>query len=125
MKKIIFVLLVLTARAEFNSEAFLEALAMKETGIGWNGEPGLYGELSKWQIMPVVWRQEMGAEPFVEARNGKRARVCTLKHLARLRQRTGDNVERLATCWHFGASHAGKSSVWGQEVANVYEDLCR
>lgn len=129
MKIIIMCLLVLTARAEFNTEAFLQALAMKETGTGWNGEPGPCGELSKWQITATTWRQEMDV-PFAAARNEQIARACALRHLARLRAQitaVGHDAtpERLATCWHYGASHKRKPSVWGREVANLYESLTR
>lgn len=120
---LLFLAFALTARAEINTEAFLEALAMKETGMGWNGEPGPCGELSKWQIMPSAWRDEMGDEPFARARDGDRARVCVLRRIARFRARVGDNPERIATCWHYGPRHRSSASVWGQEVANLYESL--
>ena len=126
MKKIIlFVLLALSARAEFNTERFLEALAMKETGLAWNGQPGPCGELSKWQITERTWYEEMGAVPFCAAYDGEWARKCTLARLLRIRGYVGDNPERIATCWHFGLSHRGTPSVWGQEVANLYGELAK
>jgi len=120
--------LALTARADFRPESFLAALAMKETGRGWNGKPGPAGELSRWQITRSVWREEMGREDFAHAARFDRARVCVLRHLAALRERIvaageGPTPERLATCWHFGPSHAKRASEWGQEVANLYERI--
>lgn len=132
--------------SSFENEAFLEALAMKETGMGWDGQAGPCGELSKWQITKRVWWQalnlpmvrkilaEENAEfvlsiPFeVAAKNGHLARMVTEIHLIWLSDRiraAGQDVtaERLATCWHFGASHARKPSEWGQDVANLYETL--
>lgn len=122
-------LLVLTVRAEINTEAFLDALAMKETGTGWNGKPGPCGELSRWQVTERTWKQET-ALPFDRARDAGTARAVVLLHMERLRRQIEGSghvatPERLATCWHFGASHAGKPSEWGREVANLYEDLCR
>lgn len=113
---------------EFSPEKFLEALAMKETGQGWDGKPGPCGELSRWQITSTVWAEEMPGVPFSEAYNDERARECALKHLARLRKQIiaaghRPTPERLATCWHYGASHRWVASRWGQEVENVYHVL--
>lgn len=107
-----------------DADRLAEALAQKETGTGWNGRPGAAGELSRWQITPVVWRQH-SREPFAEARDPAKARVVALRHLEWLADqitRAGQRVtvERLATCWHFGASRARRASVWGTEVANLY-----
>jgi hypothetical protein len=123
-----FTLWASSVRPDFQTDIFLEALAMKETGAGWNGQPGPCGELSRWQIMPVVWRQHMGSVPFVRAFEEKQARVCALRHIAWLRARIiaaghKPTPERVATCWHYGASHRSRSSVWGQEVANLYDSL--
>lgn len=105
-----------------------DALAQKETGLRWDGRPGRFGELSRWQITPAVWVQH-SPEPFeTAARDEAKARAVALKHLAWLRAqlvRRGvePTAERLATCWHFGLGHARRASVWGQEVANLYEVL--
>lgn len=123
MKMLIFALLVLTAQAEINTHALLDVIAAKETGTGWDGRPGLCGELSRWQITEGVWRDRMGGEPFENARIVHRAQICALRHIAWLRRYTGDNVERLATCWHYGHTHRNRPSAWGQEVANLYESL--
>lgn len=101
-----------------------DALAQKETGAGWDGRPGPKGELSRYQITEIVWRQH-STEPFAQARIESKARDVALAHLEWLAaqiRRAGQRVtvERLATCWHFGASHARRSSAWGTEVANLY-----
>jgi hypothetical protein len=134
---ILFVLLAFVVRAEterqpivIHTEAFLESLAMKETGLGWNGEPGPCGELSKWQITESAWYEEMIYEPFACASQSERARVCVLKRIGRIRRVLDEHgipatAERIATCWHYGLSHRGAPSAWGQEVANVYDSLSR
>ena len=107
---------------------FLEALAQKETGAAWDGRPGRAGELSRWQITPMVWRQH-SAEPFaIAARDEAKARAVALAHLQWLEVRiraagAAATPERLATCWHYGASYARRRTTWGQEVANLYGDL--
>ena len=108
-----------------HTEAFLEALAMKETGMGWDGRPGPCGELSKWQITEEAWHEEMPGVPFDRARDGDRARECVLKRLERFRRHGVTTVEGLATCWHFGLSHRRAPSSWGQEVANLYGELSK
>lgn len=109
---------------DFAREA--EALAQKETGVKWDGRPGRFGELSRWQITRAVWVQHSTESFAVAARDEPKARSVALKHLAWLRGqllRRGiePTAERLATCWHFGLGHARRASVWGQEVANLYE----
>jgi hypothetical protein len=106
----------------------LECLAMKETGTGWNGRPGPCGELSRWQITETVWRQHMAPLPFRKARDPLLAKTCACMHLAWLsvqieRRHLPVTPGRLATVWHFGMSHAARSSEWGLEVANLYNDL--
>ena len=132
MKKFIALIALAVAAhvAEFRTEIFLESLAMKETGLGWNGKPGPCGELSRWQIMPAVWHQHMGAMPFEHARDVKLARLCALRHIEWLSERitaTGmkPTPERVATCWHYGHTHRRRASAWGQEVANLYEIFSR
>jgi len=112
--------------AEFRTEKFLESLAMKETGLRWDGKPGPCGELSKWQILEMVWIEEMPGVPFSEARNEDVARVCVLRHIERLcasirAAHIKPTAERIATCWHYGASHRRHASVWGTEVQNLYD----
>jgi hypothetical protein len=107
----------------------LEALAMKETGQKWDGQPGPRGELSRYQITEEVWKMH-SSEPFSEARNESKARAVALSHLnwlAAVLIRHGINVtaERLATCWHYGASYFRRWTTWGQEVANLYEEATR
>lgn len=126
----LFALTVAAHAAEFKPAIFLEALAQKETGVHWNGEPGPCGELSRWQLMPAVWRQHMGDEPFENARVESKARLCVLLHLYWLFHRIESagveaTPERLATCWHYGHTHRRSSSEWGREVANLYEALSR
>lgn len=104
----------------------LESIAQKEVGGIWDGRPGPCGELSRYQISFAVWIQH-SREPFAEARNEAKARAVALKHLAWLRaqiaaRHQGPSVERIATCWHFGAGHAGRKSEWGELVANLYRD---
>ena len=101
-----------------------EALAQKETGGIWDGRPGPAGELSRYQITERVWRQH-SAEPFAQARVEAKARAVALAHLDWLAvqiRASGQavTVERLATCWHFGWTHARRRSVWGTEVENLY-----
>src|SRR4051812_25105289 len=110
--RILLALIALTVAAhaaEFRTGIFLEALAQKETGLAWNGKPGPCGELSRWQIMPAVWAQHMAGEPFRRANYEARARLCAQLHVEWLTARiTAAGVdttpERIATCWHFGAS---------------------
>ena len=120
--------LTLAAHAATTDRVFLDALSMKEVGRGWDGKPGPCGELSRWQITWDVWVQEMPGVPFESAYDEATARACALKHLARLRaliigagQRP--TPERLATCWHFGASHRRRASEWGREVQNLCESV--
>jgi len=125
---VIFLLLAIAARAaEIDMPRFLQVLAMKETGLGWNGRPGPCGELSAWQITETVWRQHMAPRPFRQARDPALARACAVKHLAWLIAGIGNRgleltPARLATAWHFGLSHAGRRSEWGTEVAGLYFD---
>ncbi len=113
-------------QANFDREA--EALAQKETGLRWDGRPGKFGELSRWQITPAVWAQH-SSEPFeTAARVEAKAHAVALKHLAWLTAQLvkagiDPTAERLATCWHYGLSRKQRGSVWGQEVANLYEVL--
>jgi hypothetical protein len=125
----LFALTVAACAAELDTDKFLEALALKETGLTPDAV-GPRGELSRWQIMPVVWHQHMQGEPFRRAKYEARARLCAVRHLAWLRARIvaaghEPTPERLATCWHYGASHRRRPSVWGQEVANLYEALTK
>ena len=104
------------------------ALMQKETGLAWDGRPGAAGELSRWQITPVVWRQH-SAEPFARAaRDVAKARAVARAHLEWLQDRlrkagVAVTPERLATCWHYGASQARRPAQWGAEVANLYYDF--
>ncbi len=130
MRLLMFLILALTAQAAFDADKFLTALAAKETGLAWNGKPGPCGELSRWQIMPEVWAQHMPGVPFEFARDAGWAEQCARLHLAWLADRIHvagqrPTPERLATCWHYGASHARRASAWGQEVENLYKELCR
>ena len=111
-----------------DTDRLLEALAQKETGARWDGRPGPVGELSRWQITPVVWAQH-SREPFADAaRVESKARAVALAHLEWLGGRlvaahVAVTVERLATTWHFGASYARRRTSWGTEVSNLYGAL--
>lgn len=117
-----------TPLQEIDTNRLLEALAQKETGAAWNGRPGPFGELSRWQITPVVWAQH-SREPFaIAARNEAKARAVAIAHLEWLRDRlvaarVPVTVERLATTWHFGATYARRRTSWGTEVSNLYGAL--
>lgn len=115
-------------RAEIDVGRMIDALAMKETGLRWDGHPGLRGELSAWQITETVWRQHMEAEAFFDACVPALARVCALRHVRWLvaqieRRGLAVTPQRVATAWHFGLSHAAHSTEWGLEVGNLYQDL--
>jgi hypothetical protein len=104
---------------------FLEALAQKETGLAWDGTPGRFGELSRWQITPDVWISYSRESFATAARDETKARAVAVAHLAWLRGRIvaagqQPTAERLATCWHYGHSHRRRSSTWGREVENLY-----
>jgi len=104
------------------------ALRMKETGVAWDGKPGPAGEFSAFQLTEPTWRQHMAPLPFSQARDPALARACAVKHLRWLVeqiQRRGLPVtpQLVATCWHYGLSHATKRTQWGLEVANLYHDL--
>jgi hypothetical protein len=115
-------------RAQVDVEHMADVLPLKEVGLGWNGQPGPAGELSDWQITRGVWDYHMAPAPFSQARNPAQARACAVKHIKWLAQqieRRGLAVtpQRVATCWHYGLSHAARRSQWGLEVANLYHDL--
>jgi hypothetical protein len=115
-------------RAEIDVGREIDALAMKETGLRWDGRPGLCGELSAWQITEKVWRQHMAPAPFSDAREPALARVCALRHVRWLiaqieRRGLAVTPQCVATAWHFGLSRAARSTEWGLEVANLYNDL--
>ena len=88
MKLLIIFALILPPAARAaeltNFAAFERALAMKETGTGWNGRPGRAGELSSWQITPGIWALEMPGVPFSQARDRAQAEKCLIFHVARL-----------------------------------------
>lgn len=113
------------ARAETDLARLADALAHKETGLGWSGRPGRVGELSRYQLTRICWAQH-SREPFdIAARDEAKARAVALAHLAWLRSQLAARgiaatPERLATVWHSGLRHARRSSEWGQQVANLY-----
>ena len=125
---IFFALVIAASAAELDVPCFVDVLPLKETGLRWDGRPGLCGELSAWQITETVWRQHMAPAPFSDAREPALARVCALRHVRWLVaqiERRGLVVtpQRVATAWHFGLSRAARSTEWGLEVANLYNDL--
>jgi hypothetical protein len=136
IRRLPFVLLVLfaltaSARAEVLDVGHLvDALGMKETGLRWDGNPGPAGELSDYQITAGVWNDQMAPRPFGEARNPVLARACAVKHvrwlMAQIRRRgLAVTPLRVATCWHYGITWAGRRTEWGMEVANLYFDITR
>jgi hypothetical protein len=125
---IFFLLAISASAAEIDVSRFLEAIAAKETGLRWDGQPGPCGELSRYQITETVWRQHMAPAPFALARDPAQARTCAVKHLHWLiaqieRHGLAVTPQHVATAWHFGLSRAGRRSQWGIEVANLYRDL--
>ncbi len=125
---VLWLLSGLHLQAEIDVGRFLQAIAIKETGSGWNGVPGPCGELSRWQIIQAVWRQHMGSLPFSAARDPALARTCAQRHIRWLiagieRRRLIATPQRVATAWHYGLSRAGQRTRWGMEVANLYNDL--
>lgn len=118
----------LCLRAEIDISRFLEAIAFKETGTGWDGRPGPSGELSRYQITETVWRQHMGTLPFAAARDPVMARTCAQRHIRWLiagidRRSLAVTPQRVATVWHYGLSRARRQTQWGLELANLYSDL--
>lgn len=103
-----------------------DAIAHKETGLGWDGRYGPTGELSRYQITRGVWEQH-SREPFSECRNEAKARAVALLHLqwlASMIERVGVEVtpERLATTWHYGWTHRRTASEWGRMVEGLYNE---
>jgi hypothetical protein len=114
--------------SEIDVARMAEMLSLKEVGIYWNGLPGPAGELSEFQLTEPTWRQHMAPLPFSQARDPALARLCAVRHLRWLVQQIehrglAATPQRVATCWHYGLGHAGRSSQWGLEVANLYHDL--
>ena len=130
---VLLVLLILSAPArvaDLDIPRLVDALRMKESGLGWNGRPGPGGELSAWQITECVWRQHMMPLPFSEAHDPELAHACAVKHVRWLvaqieRHSLVVTPQRVATAWHFGISHAAERTEWGMEVANLYFDITR
>jgi hypothetical protein len=129
---ILVVLFVLgaPARADLDVPRMVDALGMKETGLRWDGQPGPVGELSAYQLTERVWRQQMAPRPFSEARDPALARACAVKHVRWLiAQIQGRGLiitpQRVATCWHYGITWAGRRTEWGMEAANLYSDITR
>jgi hypothetical protein len=134
MKRFILVALpfafALAHAEEVNVERLVDAIAIKETGAAWNGQPGSCGELSAYQIMEGTWSLHMAPRPFSEARIASLARSCAIKHVRWLiAQLEGHGLavtpERIATAWNHGLGylcrHFGEPTAYGIEVANLYE----
>lgn len=90
---------------------------------------GPAGELSRYQISEIVWRQHRPGIPFARAADPQEARAVTLEHLGWLdRHATDRSAYGLAMRWNGGLARVERGDAeprhrdFGRRVSNLYYD---